>query len=75
MDNYTVGTKGLCSTDLFNEVSLIFIHMVCTGKFLLQMLQMKFASIYSFGVLVDFKFSMDFPENWVNMQLLIGFQH
>jgi len=41
--NYTVGTKGLCSTDLFNEVSLIFVHMVSTGEFLLQLLQTKVA--------------------------------
>ena len=47
-ENYTVGTKGLYSTDFFNEVSLIFVHMVSTGKFLLQMLQMKFASIHKF---------------------------
>ena len=45
MDNYTVGSKGLCSTDLFNEVSLIFVHMVSTGEILLQLLQMKDAPI------------------------------
>ena len=51
--NYTLGTKGLCSTDFFNEVSLIFVHMVCTGKFLLQMLQMKLASIYWISTVFD----------------------
>ena len=46
--NYTVGTKGLCSTDFFNEVSLIFVHMVSTGKFLLQLLQTKVALFTAF---------------------------
>ena len=44
--------------------------MVSTGKFLLQMLQTKFASIYWIstvfdvcsGGLVDFKFGIDFPQ-------------
>ena len=40
-----MGSKGLCSTDLFNEVSLIFVHMVSTGEILLQLLQTKVAPI------------------------------
>ena len=52
-ENYTVGTKGLCSTDFFNEVSLIFIHMVSTGEFLLQLLQTKVASIYWISSVFD----------------------
>ena len=46
--NYSVGTKGLCSADFFNKV-----HMVSTGKFLLQMLQTKFASIYWISTVFD----------------------
>ena len=80
--NYSVGSKRLCSTDFFNEVSLIFVHMVCTGKFLLQMLQTKFASIYWIssvfdvcsGGLVDFKFGIDLAKKSVNMQFYGFFQ-
>ena len=62
-ENYTVGTKGLCSTDFFNEVSLIFVHMVSTGEFLLQLLQTKVALFTAFHcILVDFKFGIDLQE-------------
>ena len=63
-ENYTVGTKGLCSTDLFNEVSLIFVHMVSTGEILLQLLQTKVALFTAFHCIpVDFMFGIDLPEN------------
>ena len=45
--------KGCVPQISFNEVSLIFVHMVYTGKFLLQMLQTKVASIYWISTVFD----------------------
>ena len=54
-ENYTVGTKGLCSTDLFNEVFIDFYSYGFYRGNLLQLLQMKDAPILLDGNIFNSK--------------------
>ena len=88
--NYTVGTKRLCCE--LPQISLIkflvflfsFVHMVSTGKFLLQMLQTKVAFkhtedtvMHRIEVAMGTGFGIDFPENeqicsFIDFQVFVG---